>query len=593
MSKYIDLSVKTDIQVDTIKQSTLKIGSESVTIIPTSEADSTLQYESGSWKYTNHGVSKELSKTLLPSSNRISFTGTDLVNGKLTIKHNLGFKYLLGLDYTVMPKNITFVDENTLELDYSDQPSTVSGDVWFILSQQNMLSQLAQTIKQGLIANWSLNESSDQNTAQDDLGKYPLTSNGSSNLDLYGGKSGVIGTGWSRGSFSRSALSAVTTISADEYKDAYTFNIWMMFPSGYSGSAAQLIGIDNVQFDSESNRCVGLYGDSYGIARFVPVYWSGTMGSEDASVSGRYNLDEWTMVTGTYANKNAKLYINGALVSQKTFDDVPSTNGYLTLFGNSWNHNNGLRLDVASFWNKELTSDEIAFLYNGGKGYDPYSGASGDGTSLNFPSDDLILSIVLDSRDARGGDGGWSLTESYSGNTFGFQDGIPCIYKTNSYGAFKLTPVNKLPTGESPFTVSFWSKCTVGGSEPFNITWGASDAGSGAFYIATSETAFTVVSWSPNSTIRGISARDIDGTKWHHYALRYTDVGPELWVDGVKKTAQEGRYSIKPEYCTISGRYWASHGEAFTGAMSSLRIYGRALSESEIQALAKEFTPTA
>lgn len=405
----------------------------------------------------------------------------------------------------------------------------------------------------------------------------------------------MIGTGWSRGSFSRAALSADTTISADEYKDAYTFNIWMMFPSGYSNSSAQLIGINNNRFSSESRRCIGLYGDSYGIARFVPIYWSGTMGSEDASVSGRYNLDEWTMVTGTYANKNAKLYINGALVSQKTFDDVPSTNGYLTLFGNSWDHDNGLRLDVASFWNKELTSDEIAFLYNEGKGCDPHSGVSGDGTSLNFPSDDLILSIVLDSRDARGGEGGWSLTESFTGNTFGFQNGVPCIYKTDSYGAFKLTPVDRLPTGETPFTVSYWAKSStegnpMGSAETLNITFGESDAYN-TFRMGLSATGVAVQNLD-NSTSHANIYYDIDGTTWHHVLFRYTESVGELWVDGVKCGETTERYTIKPEGCMIFGRHYYNHGSGFTGAMSSLRIYGRALSESEIQALAKEFTPT-
>lgn len=72
----------------------------------------------------------------------ISFTRADLVDGILTIHHNLGRRYLLGLDYSVTPKEVTFTDENTLVLDYSDQANTgdFSGTIWFVGSKANMLT---------------------------------------------------------------------------------------------------------------------------------------------------------------------------------------------------------------------------------------------------------------------------------------------------------------------------------------------------------------------------------------------------------------------------------------------------------------------
>ena len=69
----------------------------------------------------------------------ITFTASNLVDGKLTINHNLG-TYVLGLGYTVPPKNEIY-NENSLVLDYSDQPSNFEGGVvWFKGSDPSMIS---------------------------------------------------------------------------------------------------------------------------------------------------------------------------------------------------------------------------------------------------------------------------------------------------------------------------------------------------------------------------------------------------------------------------------------------------------------------
>lgn len=596
MSKYIDLSVKTDIQVDAIKQSTLKIGSESVAIIPTSEADSTLQYESGSWKYTNHGVSKELSKTLLPSTNRISFTGADLVNGKLTIKHNLGFKYILGLDYTVMPKNITFVDENTLELDYSDQPNTITGSIWFVMSDQTMLVQLAKTVKNNLVAYWSLDEGADSAIVQDSMGNYPLITEADNQLYLHGGYLGVIGSAWGSMANNFQCVRSTEKISSDVYKNAYTFNIWFLFPYISTSGNRQLIGINKSADSTNYMKEIGLYVSSDGWLHFCPVYWSGTQGSWDGFVSTQYTLGAWGMATGVFENGLAKLYLNGTLAGTKTFESLPDSTGYLALFCQSWNQRNPLRLDEAGFWTRALNESEIAFLYNNGKGFNPVSSVQGDGTASIFPVDDLLVCVPLDCPYASWvKEGEWEyLSESFSGNTFGLQDGIPCIYKTDSYGAYTLSPASRLPTGETPFTVSYWAKSSTEGNpmaaETLNITFGESD-GYDTFRMGLSATGVAVQNLD-HSTAHADIYYDIDGTTWHHVLFRYTETAGELWADGVKCGETTERYTIKPEKCMIFGRHYYNHGVGFTGAMSSLRIYGRALSESEIQALAKEFTPT-
>lgn len=61
-------------------------------------------------------------------------------DGKITIQHNFSDKNVLCLGYTPQPKEIEYLD-NQIVLDYSDQNSAnLSGAVWFIGSQQSMLS---------------------------------------------------------------------------------------------------------------------------------------------------------------------------------------------------------------------------------------------------------------------------------------------------------------------------------------------------------------------------------------------------------------------------------------------------------------------
>lgn len=62
-------------------------------------------------------------------------------NGIVTIQHNLGKKYPIGLDFTVMPDAIEYTDANTLKLDYSSHgsASSVISKVWFLNSQPSMI----------------------------------------------------------------------------------------------------------------------------------------------------------------------------------------------------------------------------------------------------------------------------------------------------------------------------------------------------------------------------------------------------------------------------------------------------------------------
>ena len=483
------------------------------------------------------------------------------------------------------------------EFPYGTTPKV--GDKCLFIADRNLCVPVySETPKSallnGLVSYWPLDESFDSAIAQDAIGNYPLITEVENNqLQLHGGYLGVIGSAWGSCASSYRWMRSSETISSDEYKNAYTFNIWFLYPNDSTGGYRQLIGINWATNSTDKMREVGLYANCDGYVLFCPVYWSGTVGSWDGLISAQHPLDTWGMATGVFENGVAKLYLNGTLAGTKTFESLPDRTGYFTLFGPDYA--NALRLDEAGFWNRALEESEIALLYNNGKGFNPVSSVQGNGIAASISGENLIVNIPLDTKKAFGGENGWTISESFTGNSFGFQNGIPCISKENSHGAYTLSPASRLPTGATPFTVSFWSKCSteggVGTAETYNISWGASDTGSGIFYIGASATQFAVVTLSSNSTLPTVVSIDIDGTKWHHYLVRYTETGFELWVDGIKLSGAFGRYSITPQLCTISGRYWANHGADFSGSMAMLRIYSRAVSDAEIQALAGEFTP--
>lgn len=145
MPKYIDMEVKADIVVDKINQSTLtlKDGSKISIQIPDTDTDSIgIRVENGQLQIGEGTTWSSISKgtdVVSVTGSPIVFSSSDLDSeGKLTVQHNLG-KLPFGLDFTIMPKDIVFQDENTLVLDYSDQTEITNGEVWFVNSSQDML----------------------------------------------------------------------------------------------------------------------------------------------------------------------------------------------------------------------------------------------------------------------------------------------------------------------------------------------------------------------------------------------------------------------------------------------------------------------
>ena len=79
---------------------------------------------------------------------------------------------------------------------------------------------------------------------------------------------------------------------------------------------------------------------------------------------------------------------------------------------------------------------------------------------------------------------------------------------------------------------------------------------------------------------------DPDGGAWHHWCGVYDGFGnPQLYLDGESAAAGEFHFDVGEELASL-GTFWAGESVEFQAA--NVRIYDRALTPAEIEALAKE-----
>lgn len=161
--------------------------------------------------------------------------------------------------------------------------------------------------------------------------------------------------------------------------------------------------------------------------------------------------------------------------------------------------------------------------------------------------------------------------------TFTTEQGIQCALFDGSQ-FLRTTNV----TDQNNMTVSFWAKKTISDH-------GAVIGNAYNFQLKLENDVFTVVVNSNEGNITGI-----DTMVWHHYAVTRSGKDWTFYVDGVKLAIKTINDSIRAEgnYMRIGNHGYSSSYGRLHAYLTSLRIYYATLNESEIMALAKEFTPT-
>lgn len=174
-------------------------------------------------------------------------------------------------------------------------------------------------------------------------------------------------------------------------------------------------------------------------------------------------------------------------------------------------------------------------------------------------------------------------------HTFGIVDSVicdgigtdGCIFYSDSIGISNL------------FTLSVWMKASLSeGSALVTFSGGNYGPGGDELWIELKQATFIL---SNGGTYDWEIFQTSTSGGWHHIAVAWTGSAFNVYIDGSKIGS-----SISADIGFASGMYlcvnslWRAiydvHG---TGQYSSMRLYDRVLSDSEVTCLAAEFTPTA
>ena len=166
----------------------------------------------------------------------------------------------------------------------------------------------------------------------------------------------------------------------------------------------------------------------------------------------------------------------------------------------------------------------------------------------------------------------WSTDCEYNGNCLDF-DGV------DDY----VTTTDVLVSKTSPFTMSAWINWNGAGNNPQFIIANSVDD--------TDKVSISIYSGYIVGGVRNGAAQDriststtINADQWYHVAYTNIDSTRKLFVDGIEQTANAGWLSpVSTAGFTIGSRTDEAYGD-FNGSIDSVRIWDKALTQSEIQA---------
>lgn len=144
-------------------------------------------------------------------------------------------------------------------------------------------------------------------------------------------------------------------------------------------------------------------------------------------------------------------------------------------------------------------------------------------------------------------------------------------------------PQAGLPTGNAPFTIALWAKFDSLDDNSMIVGWGSTPWGETVAAIRYVDGGIRLSPWGSTYTE---PAADPDCGKWHHWCGVYDGGGrAQLYLDG--RPVAEGKFGFEiGEEQGSLGTFWAWENAEFRAA--NVRIYDRALTGSEIMALAEE-----
>ena len=321
------------------------------------------------------------------------------------------------------------------------------------------------------------------------------------------------------------------------------------------------------------NVCMGPAGDSLQVWSFnrypdfynVGAYYHG------------YEPGQWLHCVVTVGNSSARLYINGVLCQEETYEnaDFSNANNQDMTFGvmnaGSWYPFNG-KIDDIVLYNRALTQQEVQLLYG-----------INDGLIAYYPFDG-------DANDYSGNDYHATPQNNYQYEDGVVEESIAVVGQgyTSPSGGHVLLPQYEF-NASAGFTLTLWVKSlglTHSDGETY-ISLGNHSNADGAYILQTPD---SIQFYYHDSHLSIPYLEDYTGN-WVMYTMTCGSDGfLRAYVNGATAGEKAVVYNgqLSTAYAGL-GRHWWYSGDTsstrFIGSFDEVRIYGRVLSSAEIQTL--------
>ena len=296
---------------------------------------------------------------------------------------------------------------------------------------------------------------------------------------------------------------------------------------------------------------------------------------------GTYFIEtgNWYYLTTIIGENKFDVYVNGVLNQSWTptfsWSNINNDNAYLTL-GYSYQTGINGKLQDVRVYNRQLGADEISLLYDSYKPKEASVGSLNKGLVLDMPltTKHMKSSTVVSDLTPYGNDG------TVSGATVGSDstsfDGVDDYV---DLGDFDLQD-------NSPFTYSVWinfidsqnSKTIMGkhADSPGGASIGIDD-------LQPNKIKFHLNSYSSQRVNSNMTLND---GLWHFLTGIWDGTNLKLYIDGELNASSTPSPSlIFPDLNFNIGRWVGQSSQYFNGDISGVKIYNRALSESEVKLL--------
>ena len=380
--------------------------------------------------------------------------------------------------------------------------------------------------------------------------------------------------------------------SATNFSTAF----WMKMPSAQQTGRIQALVVYGKDEFSNTVRFI-VYRNSSGFLTFLIGMRDGSV--PQISVNSTAFNGNWNHVAATYSrqDKRLRLYLNGSVIASGiinssstdalTARDLSSQNGTAFGIGAFPDRTFGMNgsIDNVRFYNKELTSSEVNALrtetgpcpvftpnlsWDLNEGF--WDGSAGE--VIDYSGNNLSGQTMN------------SVTSSLSNPALSGDPGTCGFAQFNGTNRYIQRASNALLSPSAALTVSAWVRPASTPSELMTIV---SKDSNYEFHINSSRRIYWWWQDSNDNTRSLTSTGQLPLNQWTHVAIRYSSGNQRIFINGVEDTSVSSfTGNLKTNTVPFEVGRDQGAGRYFNGDIDEIRLYGSALSTSQILGVRNE-----